>query len=242
VDLTLTLILILVVCAGITSLVTATLGVGGGVLLLVIMAQVVPPQVIVPVHGIVQLGSNAGRAAMSWRKIDWRVIGAFLPGAIVGAVLGSLVLVALPASAIYLTIAAFTLYLCWGPRLPSLALGPAGTAGAGAVTTFLTLFVGATGPLVGAFLQQQYEDRFRTVATFATAMSLQHSMKAIVFQFAGFDLKPWLALIAAMIASGAIGTWIGLKLLRRFSDRHFQTVFRIILSLLALRLIWQALF
>jgi uncharacterized membrane protein YfcA len=231
---------LLIACACVTSLVTATFGVGGGVLLLVIMAQIVPPQVIVPVHGIVQLGSNAGRAALSWRKIDWGVIGSFLPGALGGALVGSFILVALSPASIYLAIAGFTIYLCWGPRLPRLALGPVGTAGAGAVTTFLTLFVGATGPLVGAFLNQMSTDRFRTVATFALAMSIQHLCKAAVFQLAGFDLLPWLGLIAAMIASGAVGTWIGLRLLRRFSDTHFQTVFRVVLTLLALRLIWQA--
>ena len=230
----------LVAFAGLTSLITATLGAGGGVMLLAIMAQVLPPAVIVPVHGIVQLGSNAGRAAMSWRHIDWHMIRAFLPGAIVGAVLGSLVLVALPPRYIYLSIALFTLYLCWGPKLPKLALGAGGTAVAGAVTTFLTLFVGATGPVVGAFIKQRHEDRFATVATFALAMSLQHSLKAVVFQAAGFDLRPWIWLMAAMIAAGAVGTWVGLHLLRRFPDRHFQQVFRIALSLLALRLLWQA--
>ena len=231
----------LVVCAGVTSLITATLGIGGGVTLLAIMALVLPPQIIIPVHGIVQLGSNAGRAAMSWRHIDWRVIRDFLPGAVLGAGLGSFVIVTLPPRYIYLSIAVFTLYLCWGPQLPKLALGSFGTAVAGAVTTFLTLFVGATGPLVGAFIRQQDKGRFATVATFATAMSAQHTLKAGVFQLAGFDLRPWVWLMAAMILTGALGTWIGLKLLRRFPEQHFQLTFRIVLSLLAARLIWQAL-
>jgi uncharacterized membrane protein YfcA len=235
------LFIFLALTAGVTSLVTASFGVGGGVLLLAVMAVFLPPQVIVPVHGVVQLGSNAGRALLSWRNVDWRVIAAFVPGALAGAVVGSFVLIALPPAAIYTTIAAFTLYLCWGPRLPRTALGAAGTSVLGAGTTFLTLFVGATGPLVGAFLRQQHDDRFKTVATFATAMAVQHTLKLGVFQLAGFDLKPWLALAAAMIACGAAGTFIGLRLLRRFSDRHFQLVFKLLLTLLALRLLWQAL-
>jgi uncharacterized membrane protein YfcA len=177
---------------------------------------------------------------MSWQHIDWSVLSAFLPGALIGALLGSVVIVVLPPPFIYLTIALFTLFLCWGPRLPRFALGRTGTAMTGAATTFLTLFVGATGPLVGAFLKQQRDDRFITVATFAAAMSIQHTLKAGVFQFAGFDLLPWAWLIAAMIAAGAVGTWIGLKLMRRFSDRHFQRSFRVVLSLLAVRLLWQA--
>lgn len=45
----------------ITSMITASLGAGGGVLLLVLMASWMPPAAIIPVHGMIQLGSNVGR-------------------------------------------------------------------------------------------------------------------------------------------------------------------------------------
>lgn len=230
----------LIACAGFTAFFTTSFGIGGGVLLLAIIAQVLPPEVVIPLHGIVQLGSNASRSAMSWRKIDWALIGPFVPGAVVGGLLGSFVLVTLPPRYLFLSIAAFTLLLCWGPQLPSIALGRVATSFIGAVTTFLTLFVGATGPLVGGFIWQMHADRFRTVATFATAMVVQHAAKIAVFQSAGFDLRPWLWLALSMIAAGAVGTWIGLKFLRRVSDRHFGRIFKILLTLLSLRLIWVA--
>lgn len=231
---------LLVITAGFTSLFTASFGAGGGVMLLGVMAQVLPPQVIIPLHGVAQLGSNAGRAAMSWRHIDWGLIGLFLPGAVVGALIGQLVLKALDPALMYLSIALFILFLCWGPKLPKLVLGKFGTMLAGGITTFLTLFVGATGPLVAAFIKQVFVDRFRTVATFATAMSLQHVLKIAVFEQAGFPIGAWLPLLACMVLSGALGTWIGLKVLKRVSDKHFHRIFNIILTLLAVRLIIQA--
>mgnify|MGYP000500058681 CR=1 FL=1 len=230
----------LIVCAGFTSFITTSFGVGGGVLLLAIVAQVLPPEVVIPLHGIVQLGSNASRSMMSWRKIDWSVIGSFVPGVVVGALLGSLVLVTLPPRYLFLSIASFTLLLCWGPQLPAVALGRVATAILGAVTTFATLFVGATGPLVGAFVRQMHADRFTTVATFATAMVLQHTAKIAVFQTAGVDLRSWLWLALSMVAAGAVGTWIGLRFLRKLSDRHFGLTFKVLLTLLSLRLIWTA--
>lgn len=239
-DLSAGVLALLLASACLASLLTASLGAGGGVMLLAIMAQVLPPQIIIPVHGVVQMGSNVGRAAMSWRHIDWRAVGTFAPGALAGALIGSVVLVSLPPKVIYLTIAAFTLYLCWGPALPRLALRPAGIFVAGGVTTFVTLFAGATGPLVAAFIKQIHTDRFKTIATFAAAMSVQHGLKAAVFQGAGFDLLPWLPLIGAMIVAGVAGTWIGLKLLKRMHDTHFSMLFNIVLTLLAARLIWQA--
>jgi uncharacterized membrane protein YfcA len=232
--------LLLLGTACLTSLLTASLGAGGGIMLLGVMAQVMPPQLVIPLHGVVQLGSNAGRAGMSFRHIDWRLILAFLPGALIGSLLGSFVLVALPPAVMYLSIAGFILYLCWGPGLPTLVLGLWGPAIVGVVTTFLTLFVGATGPLIGAFLKQIFQDRFKTVATFAAAMSLQHICKIIVFNQTGFEIVPWLPLLVAMIVSGAIGTWVGLNVLKRLPDHHFGRIFNWILTLLAVRMIWQA--
>lgn len=231
---------LLLLSSAVTSMITASLGAGGGVLLLVLMAGWLPPAAIIPVHGMIQLGSNAGRSLLTWRHVDWRVIAAFAPGVLVGAALGAWLLVALPPYLWQLTIALFVLYLCWGPALPKAALGRTGVFLASAATSFISLFVGATGPLVAAFIKQIHRDRFRTVATFATAMSLQHAPKALVFGAAGFAFAEWLPFLLAMIACGFAGTWIGLHLLKNLSNRWFNRIFNLVLSLLALRLIWQA--
>jgi uncharacterized membrane protein YfcA len=230
----------LMLASVITSMITASLGAGGGLLLLVLMALWIPPAAIIPVHGMVQLGSNAGRATLTWRHTDWPAMAAFAPGVLVGAGIGAWLLVDLPEHLWQLTIAGFVLYLCWGPALPKGAFGRTGIFAASAVTTFASLFVGATGPLVAAFIKQMHEDRFRTVATFATAMSLQHAPKALVFGLAGFVFHEWLLFILGMIVFGFAGTWIGLHLLKNLRNRHFHRIFNLILTLLALRLLWQA--
>ena len=76
---------VLVAVSALTSAVTASLGIGGGVLLLAIMAIVMPPAAIIPVHGMVQLGSNLSRASMTLRHINLRLILWFAPGALLGA-------------------------------------------------------------------------------------------------------------------------------------------------------------
>lgn len=232
---------LLVIAAGCTSAVTASLGIGGGVLLLAIMALVMPPAAIIPVHGVVQLGSNANRALMTIRHINLQLIAWFAPGVIIGATIGSLLLVELPLALVQLSIALFILLLCWGPPIPKVATGRTGTLFASTATTFLSLFVGATGPLVAAFVkQQQSGERFSTVATFAAAMSLQHAPKAVVYGAAGFVFRDWIGLILAMILAGALGTWAGLHLLNRVSDKRFAVIFNVLLTLLALRLAWTA--
>lgn len=234
--------LLLILAAGATSAITASIGVGGGILLLAIMAVIMPATAIIPVHGMVQLGSNLNRVLMTLKHVDWRLLAAFAPGSLLGAWLASLFLVQLPTSTLQLTIAGFILFLCWGPKVPSMGLGRVGTFVAASITSFISMFVGATGPLVAAFVKQQHGgDRFRTVANFAACMSLQHLPKAAVFGAAGFVFKDWFGLMLLMILSGALGTWMGLHLLRRISNLHFTLIFNWLLTLLAIQLIWQAL-
>ena len=101
-------------------------------------------------------------------------------------------------------------------------------------------FVSATGPLVAAFIKQIHNDRFKTVATFATAMTLQHAPKALVFGAAGFIFFEWLPFIIAMIICGFAGTWLGLHVLKSLSNHKFTLMFNIVLTALAIRLLWQA--
>lgn len=230
--------LLLIVISVFTSAFTAAVGVGGGLLLIMALAQVMPAAALIPVHGMVQTGSNVGRVALTWRHVDRKVIAAFLPGVVLGALAAAWLLIRLPAGLLELCIAAFVLYSCWGPGLPRRALGRAGVLLAGALTTLLSSLVGASGPMVAAFIKQGQADRLTKVATFSACMSAQHLTKAFVFGMAGFVFRDWLGLMLAMIASGFLGTWLGLRLLSRLSDHRFDMLFKWALTLLALRLVW----
>ena len=229
---------VLVLVSVLTSAMTAAVGVGGGLLMIMAMAQVMPAAALIPVHGMVQTGSNVGRVGLTWRHADRRVIAAFLPGVVLGALAAAWLLVRLPAGVLELCIAGFVLYSCWGPGLPKRALGRTGTLLAGALTTLLSSLVGASGPMVAAFIKQGAEGRLGKVATFSACMSAQHLTKAFVFGVAGFVFRDWLALMLVMVAAGFLGTWLGLRLLHRLSEHRFETLFRWALTLLALRLVW----
>jgi uncharacterized membrane protein YfcA len=240
-DLSVAQAILLVLTAGFTSMMTAAMGIGGGLLLIAVMGQVVPLNALIPVHGLVQLGSNANRAVMMRRHIDWRMAGLFAAGAVPGALLASMVVVQLPLATIQLSIGLFILWLVWGPKPSRRELSRLSLILMGSITTVLTVFVGATGPLVGAYIHRNSFDRFRTVGTFATCLSIQHMLKAAVFTFIGFSFIDWLGLSLVMIASGALGTWIGLHLLKKIPADRFSLIFKTLVTLLAVRLLWLAL-
>lgn len=231
---------VLVVTSFFTSMMTATLGIGGGVLLLAVMAGIMPVSALIPVHGLVQLGSNGNRALMTARHIDWNMLKYFSLGAIVGAFLASFVVVQLPLVIIQFAVAAFILFLVWGSKPKAQEMKPAGRSLAGLVTTLVSMFVGATGPLVAAFVHRNNYSKMQITGTFASCMTLQHGLKAFVFTFVGFSFAQWAGLIIIMIASGALGTFFGLKVLKRVPAEKFKLAFKIVVTLLALRLLWQA--
>ena len=230
----------LIILAGLTSFITAAFGAGGGLLLLVVMASVMPMSAVIPVHGLVQLGSNANRMLLTFRHIDLTMLAWFSAGGLVGALCASLLVTQLPLELMKLVVAIFVLYLLWGATPKIRETSKVGRIIAGAITTFLSMFVGASGPMVGSYLYINGYDKLRFTATFSSSMTFQHCLKAFVYSAIGFAFWQWLPLIIAMVSSGAMGTWLGIKLLHKLPAEKFRLAFRVILSLLCLRLIWES--
>lgn len=233
--------LLLVLLSAFTALLTAGLGLGGGVLLLGGMAFLVPPAALIPVHGVVQIGANAGRTWLLRRHTDHGILLPFAIGALAGTLAGGSLALQLPPHWLNLALALFILWAAWG-RWPALR-GRAERAGlwaGGLGISFLSMFVGATGPLVASLMKSRAMDRQRHMATFSACMTLQHGLKIAAFGFFGFQFAPWLPLLAAMIASGFIGTWLGERWLAGRSDAGFQRMLAWLLTAMALQLLWQA--
>ena len=231
--------LALVALSFFTSAVTASFGVGGGSMMIAALALVLPPVVAVPVHGLVQLGSNAGRALLMRAFIQWRFAGFFILGSIPGALVGAQVAVWLPEAAFTALIAGFILWSAWAPQPRTDARGPAATVLAGLGTAILGMITGVSGPVVAAFLRF-LPDRRQIVATHASLMTAQNLLKAMAFTALGFAFAPYVPLVVLMIASGFAGTALGGRLLTRLPEARFRMVFKVLLTAIALGLLYQA--
>lgn len=225
----------LVIASFFTSALTAAFGVGGGVAMLALLGIFIPVAALIPVHGAVQLGSNTGRAWQQRAHVRMEVAAPFIAGSLLGAVAGAFVVVQLPDALLKLALGAFIVAVTW-TKIPGVArLGRAGLAIGSAVLALLTMFVGATGALLSVFFAQIFpDDRKALIATHAAGMTVQHALKVIVFGLAGFAFATWLPMIAAMVASGYLGTVYGTRLLDRLPEETFRRWFRIGITLLAL--------
>lgn len=232
--------IVLVLVSFATSALTAAVGLGGGVALIAVMANVMPTAALVPVHGVVQLGSNAGRALVQIRHVDWSILAWFACGAILGAAIGGSIAVSLPAPYLRIGIACFVLWTVWGrpPRLENAKKPAMGIAGF--LATLLSMFFGAAGPIGGAVLSTLGLSRHQFVANQAATALLMHVFKILAFGLLGFAFAPWAGLIVAMIASGFLGTLFGSRLLGRMNEATFKKGFKLVMTLLAVNLLWQA--
>ncbi len=231
---------LLILVSFFTSALTAAFGIGGGVAMLGALAGSVSPSLVVAVHGVVQLGSNLGRTFLQRRHAVWPVVLRFAIGSLIGVALGAYVFTALPERILLGVLGLFILAMVWLPKPQIPGLANAGIVAGGAISSFLTLFIGATGPFVQSIFVALGFDRKQIIATHAVCMSIQHGLKVVAFGALGFSFRDWLLLLVAMIASGFLGTFLGTKLLERLPERLFQVLIKAILSVIALDLLRRA--
>jgi uncharacterized membrane protein YfcA len=226
---------LLVAASLVTSFISAAFGIGGGFTLIALLALLLPPAALIPVHGIVQLGSNAGRVGIMLKQVVWRPVLPFVIGTVIGASLGAMVVVQLPPWAVQLALGIFIIWAVFA-KLPPIQqryilLG-------GVVSSFLTMFFGATGNFIAAMVKTMNLDPVPHVATHSLMMTFQHLAKVLIFGLIGFQFGPYMILIIGMLISGFIGTVIGSRFLTKAGGRYFKPVLNTILSLAAARLIW----
>jgi uncharacterized membrane protein YfcA len=230
----------LVVLSFFTSMLTAGAGIGVGVLMLSVMASVLPAIAVIPVHGVVQLGSNSGRAVLLRKSLNKQIFGYFTAGAILGALIGGQMYLNLPAVVLQAVLGIFILAIVWLPKPQRRAISAKAYSVVGLVSTFLTMFLGGTGPFVAAFLPPTQYGKQQTVATLACCMVVQHGFKILVFTVLGFSYAAWLPLLAAMIGAGFAGTLVGRAVLMKLPEKIFAIMFKTVLTLLGIRLLYHA--
>jgi uncharacterized membrane protein YfcA len=220
-----------------TSCLTAVIGMGGGVLLITLMPGLVPAGVIIPLHACTQLASNLSRAAFGWREIDPGILPAFVAGAILGALAGGQVYGRIDLHWLPAIIGVLILVITWVPLPRPRGGGHFALALLGFYQTALGMVAGATGPLGAAVLMHRNTQRDWLVVNTAVYMTVNHLLRVVAFGLIGFSLGPWWQLVAAMVAAGVLGSWVGTRLRHRVPQMDFQRWFRLLVTLLAARMI-----
>ena len=215
-------------------------GAGGGTALIAIMLQVLSPAAAIPVHGAVQLASNTTRVYLLWRHMHWPIILRFALLMPFGVWLGLAVFQGLPAEAIQILIGCFVL-ISLGARqigrwrqsdVPLWAFVPIGF-----VTGALNMVVGVIAPILGVLIIRRDLSKEAMVGTLGFFGFLGNLLKIAGFALIGFSFVEFGPLMAGMIPAAVIGTRVGRAVLSKMDETYFLITFRIVLVLLAAKLI-----
>src|SRR3954463_8967366 len=101
----------------VTSFIGVFTGAPGGIVLLGLMATLMPPLALIPVHTVVMLGSGATRTMLMWRYVMRPAVLPFIVGALIGAARGARVFVALSTASLEAILGGFILLVTWMPML-----------------------------------------------------------------------------------------------------------------------------
>lgn len=210
---------------------------GGGILLLAVMPGLLPPVAVLPLYALTQLTSNISRVAFGWREMDARLLPPIVLGGIAGAWLGSTLYAVLNLDWLPLLIGVFILLITWCPLSKPRGRGSLVLILPGFYQTGIGMLAGATGPLGAAVLAQYSQQRDWLVVNTAAYMSINHILRAAAYGLLGFSLGPWWPLLLAMIAATVAGSWLGTHLRKYLPQTDFSRCFRLLITLLALRMI-----
>lgn len=225
--------------AFLAAAVSGSAGFGGALLLLPLLTVYIGAREAVPLLTVAQLIGNVSRAGFGFSRIEWRLVGLFLLGAVPLSVVGALSFVSLPADAItrgigvaVLAFAAFKYFgvLEFRASARLLVLG-------GGMTGLLSGLIGSAGPLGAAvFLSLGLPPVAYVASEAVTALSM-HAVKSVVYgTMLSLRSEFWVLgglLGVAMVA----GTWVANRYIKKAHTAGFERYVLLLLAVVGVYLI-----
>lgn len=230
---------VIVIGSFVAAFTNAAFANGGAMVILAVTSTVLPVSAIVPLHSALLMGSTASRAVIFREHVDWRIAGPFLVGSVVAVAIAARIYVELPDTAIAAAIGLVMLVAIWLPAVPWRPRVRHPWLIVGFIHSFFsTLF--AYGALLHAVILHTALARRQVVGTMAVSLTGMGVFKISGYALNGFDYRPYLAVIILSFLVALAGTWVGKLLIDRISEMVFRRVFRLLVTLTALRLIYTA--
>lgn len=219
----------------------AAFSAGGAMIILATTSTVLPVTAIVPIHSTLLIGSTTSRALLFWRHIDWNIAAPFLAGSVVAVAIGARVYFELPDTIIAAAISVVMLIAIWLPEVTWRPKLKHPWAIVGFIhSLFSTMF--AYGALLHAVILHTGLNKRQIVGTMAACLTGMSIFKITGYVANGFDYTPFLQIILFSIAAALVGTYVGKLVIDRISEALFRAVFRVLVTVTAVRLLYVGVF
>lgn len=224
-----------------TAALSGVAGLGGGTILIgVLYAIGLAPVVAVPLFAAVQFVSNLSRTAAYARHVEWRAAGWFLLTAAPMPFLVAPFVASANINVVLLLLAGLIL----ASLIPSkdggepLPLVPA-VLFAGFLNGTIGMFVGATGLFVGRLFLRPEWSKETVIGTLALTQTLGHLLRVFGYASVGFAVTERIDLLLPLVLAVIAGTFAGRALNNRLDEALFRRLFKAILVVLSLKLIYD---
>jgi uncharacterized membrane protein YfcA len=221
------------------SAISGAFAIGGGFLMLAVIASILPISAVVPMHSALMLGTSIGRSVFFWRYVHWPITIPFVLGCLIGAPAGARIHVDLPEVLIALVVGLFILAATWFPpvawrpqmRHPFLVVG--------LLHSFLSAMFSFGGLMQPLIMRTKLEKK-QIIATLAVSLLFMNAFKLGGYAAFGFDFRPYLVLIVVAVLAGVAGAAVGKHLVDRIPEKAFRRVFKLLVTAFAIHLLYRA--
>ncbi|VEP14688.1 putative membrane transporter protein [Hyella patelloides LEGE 07179] len=200
---------------------------------------------IPPVLTTVMLCGHPQRLWLYWKYIDWRIMGWYLPGAVVGAVLGAIAYTRIRLEwlpillAVFLIISTFSYSPNNQSLKPAFKVYPWYFLPSGFVFAFLSGTIGSAGPLLNPLYINYGLLKEDLIGTKSAHLLVVHIVKIITYAIYGALNPIYLGYGLLMGLAAFPGNWLGQKMLMRMSEQNFQKLLVSFVFLTSLLIFWE---
>ncbi|KPL68346.1 hypothetical protein SZ64_09565 [Erythrobacter sp. SG61-1L] len=219
------------------ALVSASLSIGGGYVLFGATTLLYPLPSAIALQPALSYASLVARAVTFREAIAWRIVRPFTLGSLAGVGGGLMLYHALPERALAIGVGLMMLALTWAQLPMRHVHTQPGMAGVGVAHAVSGTVLGM-GSVLQPVLLNSGIDRRALVGTFATCLLVLEAIRAGGYAVTGFAYGPFAMAIGIATIAGFAGTWCGKQLIGHISEDKFRIIMRLLVSALALRLIW----
>ena len=218
-----------------SSFISGTFGMAGGMVLLGVILIYFPVTTGMVLFSVIQFAANGGRALLWWRYVLWSIFFPYVIGAVVAFALLRAIAFVPNKAMVYFLLGLLPFAI---EALPKNARPNIEWRGMPFITGFLTTIVqfmaGVGGPFLDVFFQKSMLDRKTTLATKAVTQTFSHVLRALYFGSFGavhFVEEPWLYLVGIVVA--VAGTSLTPLVIERMTDHGFRQWTRAIILTLS---------
>jgi len=235
-----TAVVVIMVASFVAAFVNAAFATGGVYIILLAATSVLPVSAAIPLQSVLSVGSLLARIYYFWEHIDWRIVRTFVLGGCVGVYFGTRTFAALPESTIAISLGIVLLILIWMPKFnwhnpikhPFLFVG--------VVHSYFGSLFGVGGVLQPFMLRSDLL-KLQITSTLAVCLISLDVLKVWGYTSFGFSYFDYIPHIVGASITGVMGTWVGKRATHLISEKLFRRVFKVLVSLVALRLIYKGL-